>query len=187
MSSDNKGIKLVSGTPIINTYDMINMHSFVQEANDKSYHNIEEYIDSEGGIGIYLKSVAKLKSLFTEAKAEADKYTKLKSSKSSDASKHHLELTHKILKIKEIIEVFLKGFAVVQDEASKDFMILLHNRFSFLKDNTDLFYITQNPKYMAEIELILSRLENTFQKMLEILKSSGSEAVKEIKNAKLNV
>lgn len=187
MSNDRKGIKLVSGAPIINTYDMISMHSFVQEANDKAYNKVEEYIDSIGGMNIYLKSIDKLKTLFSESKSEAEKYTKLKSSKSNDASKHHLELTHKILKIKEIIEVFLKGFAVVQDEASKDFMILLHNRFSFLKDNTDLFYITQNPKYMAEIEVLLGRLENTFERMLEILKTSGGDIAQEIKNAKLNV
>lgn len=166
---------------------MINMRNIVQEATDKSYNKVEEFIDSVGGMNIYLKSVDKLKSLFTESKSESEKYVKLKASKPNEASKHHLELTHKILKIKEIIDVFLKGFAVVQDEESKDFMILLHNRFNFLKDNTDLFYITQNPKYMSEIELILGRLENTFQKMLEILKTSGSEASQEIKNAKLNV
>lgn len=167
----------------INTIDMVQLHSLAQENKAKEYNpSNSDNISQEDGLLIYIKAVKKLETLFTEAEQSLGVHIQ---TKSRDA---HISFTNHIFKCHEIINVFINGLAVIHSEDAKDFMTLLYNRFSFLQDNTNLYYITQNKGYLQEIKTILKRLNETFSKMTVILESTNTKDSNSVlTNAELSV
>jgi len=145
------------------------------------------------GMRIYIKAISKLHIGITKLKADISTYNKMKNNGNpttkKEASALLLEITIETNNLKEIVDEFIKGMAVVHELDAKDFMSLIYYRFNFIQGNLDLLYITTKPTYADEILVILERLDNTFKKMLMSITSAEANNLDDqaSNNSQLNV
>lgn len=181
MSKDK--IKLVNQGLAVDTSAMMMLRDLAMADQSTSFQNLKAANQSSltpvDGIKIYLKAVSRLGELLEESKQLMELFNKKKNSSNSkikeEAKKHHYDLTLSITKMRDIIEEFLQGLAVIHDIDAKDFMTLIYYRFHFMQEKLELFYITTRGTYAEDIKLVLVRLTATFNKMVEVLEGKNTE------------
>lgn len=146
------------------------LHSLSENTKSTKPPANESNLNAEDGIKIYLKAVEKISLSIDESEKLLNDYLKIKNrpSEVEKAVKLKFEFTMKVDKARSIIEEFLRGLSVVHDLAAKEFMELLYNRFLFLSQNLELYYLTQKVSYLKDIRIMLKRLEESFTQMLDI-------------------
>ncbi len=181
MSRDK--IKVVNQNVAVDTNSMMMLRSLAVADKTHSYKNMKPANQSSltpaDGIKIYLKAVSKLGILLEESRILMEQFNKKKNVASpkikEESKKHHYELTLSVGKMREIVEEFLQGFAVVHNMDAKDFMTLIYYRFHFIHEKLELFYLTSKISYAEDIKLVLGRLSNTFKKMLDVIESTAPD------------
>lgn len=177
MSKDK--IKLVNQGLVVDTNSMMMLHDLASTDKSMNFQNIKPANQSSltpaDGIKIYLKAIEKLAALLAEASNSMDMYNKKKNISNpkikEESKKHHYELTLTVSKMREIVEEFIQGFSVIHELDAKDFMTLLYYRFHFIQEKLEMFYLTSKMTYVADIKLVLDRLNSTFKKMLDLIDS----------------
>jgi hypothetical protein len=177
----NEKIRLVNQGLSLDANAMLMMREFANadKATKHQHAANQSTLTPKDGIKIYIKAVQKLATELEQLKVMTENYNKKKNASNfkvkDEARKIHLEMTLKTNSMMEIIEEFIQAFAVVHDLDAKDFMSLLYYRFTFIKDNLDLLFITNKISYVNDIKIVLNRLVQTFEKMLESLETASED------------
>jgi hypothetical protein len=176
-------IKLVNQSLAVDTNAMMMLRDLATADHSKVYQNLKPANQSSltplDGIKIYLKAISRLGELLEESKNSMDLFNKKKNVSNpkikEESKKHHYELTLSVAKMRDIVEEFIQGFAVVHDMDAKDFMTLLYYRFHFIQEKVELFYLTSKVTYVDDIKLVLGRLQSTFKKMVDVLEQKPAK------------
>ncbi|MFI4983634.1 MAG: hypothetical protein ACHP6I_00355 [Rickettsiales bacterium] len=150
------------------------LHSLSQSVKPAKHTANESNLNAEDGIKIYLKAVEKIVMALDESEKLVNEYNKIKGrpSEADRAATMLAEFIQKLQKPRDIIEEFLHGLAVVHNMDAKDLMELLHNRFSFINQNLELYTITRKISYLKDMRIVLTRLNDDFVQMLNITAKS---------------
>lgn len=151
----------------------ITLKELSQNADQTSNYSDDQYISPKAGVDIYIRAVDKIANGIKDIAELTTKIAKLNNSPSSkdkaDIPALKQSLTEQYLKMREIIDEFIKGFSLAHDDQVKELMSLFYRGFSNVSEHLDLGYITGKSTYYQEA---LNRLEQTrslFTQMLELL------------------
>lgn len=178
----------------MNSQDMLMIHDLASQVNVNNPNyaaNLANGLGEQEGISIYIRAVSKIIESHEKIKLDVEEEKNLKRyRKANEAAQKNADVTNEILYSQKVIGEFVKGFSVVHDEAAKDFMILFLKRFVFLDENLQLFMVTKEKRYLDDNFLMLSRIKQTFEKIMEISKSpkeEKAEAPSEVDNSEVSV